>query len=79
MTGWTCRRCANGDHDACEEEVRGLYCTCVEDHDPEQLQTLGRKRIDATMEKLRSDFTERFGFVPAFIDPFGNPIPKEDE
>ena len=29
-TGWICRRCDNGDHDACEEEVRGLYCVCTQ-------------------------------------------------
>jgi hypothetical protein len=28
MEGWTCRRCANGDHKACEVEQRGLYCIC---------------------------------------------------
>ena len=28
MNGWTCRRCANGDHRACEQEVRGLSCVC---------------------------------------------------
>ena len=28
MTGWTCRRCSNGDHKACEQEVRGLTCIC---------------------------------------------------
>jgi hypothetical protein len=26
--GWTCRRCDNNDHGACEDEVNGLYCTC---------------------------------------------------
>ena len=28
-TGWTCRRCSNGDHKNCELEQRGLYCVCV--------------------------------------------------
>ena len=29
-TGWTCRRCDNGDHYACEMEVNGVFCVCVE-------------------------------------------------
>lgn len=27
--GWTCRRCTNGDHKACEGVVRGLSCVCT--------------------------------------------------
>ena len=30
LMGWTCRRCDNGDHKNCEQEVRGLYCTCTD-------------------------------------------------
>lgn len=74
MDRWTCRRCRNGDHKACEGDVRGLTCACAcESGSTEYTLKEGRAVVDVRMHELYEDIMDEYGFVPAFIGPDGEP------